>query len=93
MKCPCIDCICTAICKHKLYGHLFRDCALLRNYMPKHNITHLRHVERMKNIVEVLQPAHWKYEINYKLNTKFPIVDYIGTPEEKKMKLRKGDKP
>jgi hypothetical protein len=45
----------------------------------------------METIVRILQPAHWEYKINYKLNTKFPIVGYIGTPEERKMRLREGD--
>ena len=90
-KCPCTNCVCMPICRHKLYGYLFRDCALLRNYMPKHDVIHLRHIEKMETIVEILQPSHWKYKINYKLNTKFPIVEFTGTPEQRRMQLREGD--
>lgn len=93
MKCPCINCICVPICRQKLYGYLFMDCALIRKYMPTYDVIHLRDVGKMKTIIEILHPPHWKYEIDTALNTKFPIVQFTGDPQAIKVQIRKGDKP
>ena len=34
MKCPCEDCICVPICRHKTYEKLIADCILVWNYLP-----------------------------------------------------------
>ena len=35
MECPCNNCICIPVCKHKKYTKLFKDCILLRTYIPE----------------------------------------------------------
>jgi hypothetical protein len=62
MKCPCEGCITLAICRHKTYTRLFRDCILLREYDPKYNITSKRSVANHLLIQNTIKPTIWKYE-------------------------------
>ena len=32
---PCMDCICLAVCKGKLYTPLIEDCSIIFNYMER----------------------------------------------------------
>jgi hypothetical protein len=40
-NCPCIDCLCTPICKQKSDYHLFGDCKLLSEYCTYDTIDNL----------------------------------------------------
>ena len=33
MKCPCKQCICVPICKHRVYNVLLNKCGLLKKYL------------------------------------------------------------
>ena len=58
-KCPCEDCICLAICRHKEYLKLFHDCELLRTENNFDRIYTKRKV-RLPTIQNVLNPTRWK---------------------------------
>lgn len=35
MKCPCEDCLCVPICRHKNYFSLFNSCRLIDKYVKR----------------------------------------------------------
>lgn len=91
-KCPCINCICVPICRNKLYGYLFRDCALVSEYVVNYLVVRERNVDNMTEIVKVLKPVYWNYEYNHLLNWKYPVVNSMGSQTDLIMQLRMGDK-
>lgn len=62
-KCPCINCICVARCRHKTYTQLVRDCKPFVDYILKTrrpcNPT-ARDYKKLSKAVEVLKPICWK---------------------------------
>lgn len=62
MKCPCEECICMGVCKHKPYFQLFQDCILLRTYEPAYNVSRKRDVTRIEAICKTLKPREWMCE-------------------------------
>ena len=62
-QCPCIECICKAVCRHKGFVQLIHDCILVDNY-------HSEYIERdrkaflysLKAMQDILKPTNWKYE-------------------------------
>lgn len=74
MICPCKNCICVPICRHKKFGLLF-DCELLRLYEPNSSDPYLRDVPSMFALQYTLKPTRWKYGYNNKsYSINFPIV-------------------
>lgn len=65
-KCPCMNCISLAICRHKRYNQLFNDCILLRIYEP--NETHIskRNDKGIYLLQEILNPTMWAYKVDEK---------------------------
>lgn len=59
-KCPCEECICVPICRHKDYRPLFGQCELLKAYEPEH-VNFNRSVERTMSIEKNLRPTKWIY--------------------------------
>lgn len=58
MKCPCEECICLAICRHKEYYMLFVDCSLITIYMDTvESIT--EDTARFSSIRSTLKPTTW----------------------------------
>jgi hypothetical protein len=91
MKCPCTNCICIPICRYKLFRYVFRDCKLANEYVENYGIVHKRDVIRMKELVAILKPAHWKYEMNYNHNNRYPVIDSVGDVQTLAKRLRPGD--
>jgi hypothetical protein len=65
-ECPCKNCICIPICRHKMYMQLFKDCCLVKKYVPKYDWIYLgRHRdekeldERVKEICLAINPVRW----------------------------------
>lgn len=65
MKCPCKDCVCMAICRHKSYFKLV-ECYLLR---PMYEGTPLDtnplvapHQPQKKALFQCLKPLRWKVD-------------------------------
>ena len=61
IKCPCENCICIAVCRHKPYFQLFQKCILLRIYEPAYNVREQRDVTRIEAIYKILKPREWIY--------------------------------
>ena len=62
-KCPCINCICIPLCRHKRYIKLFDDCSLWKDFVghktdsdpEKIKIHRVRFIE----FIQVLKPTRW----------------------------------
>jgi hypothetical protein len=59
LKCPCENCICLVICKHKYYTSLVVECILIRNYLPGWNNWRKRSQKKLLKMYNVLQPTRW----------------------------------
>ena len=60
IKCPCENCICIPVCKHKSFYKLFQDCIYLRIYEPFYNIREQRDVTRLQAINDTLKSEEWE---------------------------------
>ena len=60
MNCPCEDCLCVPICRHKGYFKLMNDCSLINKYTSSYDNKHLRVADK------ILQSTQWR--INKKNN-------------------------
>ena len=76
MRCPCVNCICVPVCRHKRYSILIR-CDLIQEYMAWMLVKHVDHnihgAMHRKIIYRVLKPTAWIID-----NDGF--VDNIETP-------------
>ena len=64
LKCPCINCICIPICRHKTYKKLQQDCFLVAplgdyvtSYLSRSHIEYPHH--HRVNIRDALNPVKW----------------------------------
>ena len=73
MNCPCIDCVCVAICRNKLYYDLFKFCDLIRKYEPHYGIRYLRNRSSMEIIGKTLKPTTWEYSTDHYIGVKVPM--------------------
>lgn len=56
MECPCVGCICVAICRLKTFRQLVGDCELVVDYADKTVVTHPFY---RISIRDVLDPVLW----------------------------------
>jgi hypothetical protein len=76
MKCPCEDCLCVPICRHKIY-HIIANCPLVSTYLCVTNRE--TRVEKISNIKEILHPTTWDITRVHKTGHKIVVSkDYIG---------------
>lgn len=59
MECPCENCICMSVCKHKRYMALFQNCTILEKFEPNSNVIQHRDQEKIMLLEKVLQPTTW----------------------------------
>ena len=59
MICPCENCICISVCRHKQYMLLFQNCTILKEFESRHNIIEHRAQEKIILLEKVLQPTRW----------------------------------
>lgn len=59
LNCPCYDCICIPICRHKTYTHLFGDCSMITSYVADNDPMSIEYI--VTNIQSVLKPTIWEY--------------------------------
>lgn len=69
-KCPCEGCITLAICRHKDFYDLYRQCQMLLDIEPNYLFPHLRNHDFVKVLYAALQPTAWTYKSS-------PAVNYI----------------
>ena len=68
-NCPCHNCICVPVCKHKKYFALTRGCQLIRDFID-HELSSTTEVSDIQNAVhrriiyESLKPAAWLIDKN-----------------------------
>jgi len=58
MKCPCEDCLCVPICRHKRYIPLMK-CSILHDYLMKPSIS--SSYNKIEKITSILDPTRWTY--------------------------------
>jgi hypothetical protein len=73
-KCPCENCICVPICRHKLYAFLFRDCILLKDHISKYHVESERNPYKIEQLEKTLNPTLWTYEYCIDLNQYFKMI-------------------
>ena len=59
MKCPCEDCLCVPICRHKIYTKLV-ECSLITEYLIDPRLFWARPLDRILKVEECLKPIIWK---------------------------------
>ena len=59
-ECPCVDCICMPICRHKHFIDLTVECELIDNFTTDHE-NKPREVENMVITYNTLKPSRWEY--------------------------------
>ena len=61
IECPCVDCVCLAICRHKTVGTLLVECAILDKSIDKY-IKSLKIgeiINHWPSIESALNPTAW----------------------------------
>ena len=76
IKLPCVNCICVAICRHKLFDVLIKDCKLLLDtlYFDKTTVDGTRSKNyniKLTMIQDILNPIDWNIRID---DDAFPYV-------------------
>lgn len=66
-KCPCIECACRPICKHKDYPKLIKECDIVWEYIsaiPYFSLTPKSRsfAPQIKKVFDVLQPTAWELD-------------------------------
>ena len=59
MKCPCINCVCVAVCKQKVFIDLILDCQLVDEFTEDDG-NKARERRQVKIVYEKLQPSRWE---------------------------------
>ena len=67
-KCPCKDCICVPVCKHKVYNILLSGCHLIKKKLYfkgplSDKIRRRRFTKAVVNVEKYLKPVLWHVTI------------------------------
>jgi hypothetical protein len=73
--CPCVDCICLAICRHKKYLTLFQDCSIVKMYEPHYQLLHKRNYYRIVHLESILHPSMWEYILEKGLSSLYMVSE------------------
>jgi len=74
-QCPCDGCISVAICRHKSYSNLFKQCSDLKDYIPTQTHPYLRNRERILEVQEILNPRDWAFLVDHQYTEyDYPLV-------------------
>lgn len=63
MKCPCKDCLCVPICRHKKYIQLIK-CSILKKFILYPS--KLTPINKIKILISIIEPTRWVYRIRNK---------------------------
>ena len=61
LKCPCENCICIPLCRHKHIHQLFRECSILHRYDPEYDNVEKRKKERLFHLQRIMKPSRWEF--------------------------------
>jgi len=59
MTCPCEDCLCVPMCRHKPYNELVTKCLLINKYLVQPYQASKRPTGNLKKLKEILKPTRW----------------------------------
>jgi hypothetical protein len=62
-RCPCIECICVAICNGKTFSNLMSECRLVADYYYLARSECFR--SRLETIINVIHPS-WEKSVTLK---------------------------
>jgi len=79
MKCPCEDCLCVPICRHKRYIPLIK-CSLLKDYIMKTSISTA--LNKIGTITTILSPTRWSYRYEKHKGKLTPIISISSKRNE-----------
>jgi len=60
LNCPCEDCICLAICKHKTYSHFINDCSTIEKWMEYPYSISATRDKAFKCLLPITRPTKWQ---------------------------------
>ena len=60
IKCPCFNCICVPVCRHKTFSNLYHSCSLLEDYYYGNKSPYPR-VHRLE-MSNALKPTRWSVD-------------------------------
>jgi hypothetical protein len=63
-KCPCLNCICKAMCRHRIYLTTITSCPLIRDYVYYENSKWegddvIKHRRLFLTFYNILKPKKW----------------------------------
>ena len=56
-ECPCVECILVAICRHKSYDNLVKQCSILKPYVFEAKGE--EHKKSCRELVKTIKPTKW----------------------------------
>jgi len=69
LECPCKNCICLSVCRHKYYTTMFNYCIFITDYLPYNGDWNSRSQTKLLKIYNILSPTKWNL-INKHFNKK-----------------------
>lgn len=66
-KCPCVDCICIPICRHRHLNAFLGSCELVREYLMRYVSSLSPSIRRTKcrqKTIAILKPTQWGVDHN-----------------------------
>ena len=59
-KCPCKNCICVPICRHKSYLQMMSQCSIAKDYIPDYSVVHGKNAHKVIAIEQAIGPTTWR---------------------------------
>jgi hypothetical protein len=72
-ECPCLNCICVPVCRHKSYFKLYDNCFNISLFLPNtRNFSGYAVFDKITAVKLILQPTTWDMNIDGRviINTK-----------------------
>ena len=62
-ECPCIDCICIPVCRHRSFSEIIRNCSIVCEYENTHMERNgEEYFISLLEMERVLKPTNWSYK-------------------------------
>ena len=62
-KCPCIDCVCIPICRHRSFSEMLTRCSIIHEYENSHMERNgEEYFISLLELEKVLKPTNWCYK-------------------------------
>jgi len=80
MKCPCEDCLCVPICRHKRYIPLVK-CSMLNKYLMEASME--TPSDKLSALTHILHPTVWHYQIKKRKGKSTPMISISSNQNER----------